>query len=154
MLRIRTVKCEIRNFATNNFTALCDSYSLSLKRKWLESFLWTVLLCLQHQLRRKHSRILKGQSFQIIYQLNETNLVLRAGCGIWLYQFLIIAYLFTLQTVRVKELNMFFIISIPSLDYFSRHGYLLVYQTFGHKRLLMNVKTPLIWKPYSPNFNH
>ena len=26
-------------------------------------------------------------------------LVLRAGCGIWLYQFLIIAYLFTLQIV-------------------------------------------------------
>ena len=25
-------------------------------------------------------------------------LVLRAGCGIWLYQFLIIAYLFTLKT--------------------------------------------------------
>ena len=29
-------------------------------------------------------------------------MVLRAGCGIWLYQFLIIAYLFTLLRIRIR----------------------------------------------------
>ena len=32
-------------------------------------------------------------------------LVLRAGCGIWLYQFLIIAYLFTLSHLNAHVLN-------------------------------------------------
>ena len=43
-----------------------------------------------------------GQFMYLVISL----LVLRAGCGIWLYQFLIIAYLFTLQqTHRVGTIS-------------------------------------------------
>ena len=34
-------------------------------------------------------------------------LVLRAGCGIWLYRFLIIAYLFTLSTIQLDGAHTF-----------------------------------------------
>ena len=36
----------------------------------------------------------------ICFKINFSLLVYRAGCGIWLYQFLIIAYLFTLFKVN------------------------------------------------------
>ena len=45
--------------------------------------------------------ILRGvvcNHFSIFLSLDTFSIVLRAGCGIWLYQFLIIAYLFTFQT--------------------------------------------------------
>ena len=50
-------------------------------------------------------------------------LVLRAGCGIWLYRFLIIAYLFTLKNclVLVQELLHSSQLCCPCLDIWSLH---------------------------------
>ena len=49
-------------------------------------------------------------------------LILRAGCGIWLYQFLIIAYLFTFQGLIVKYKIFYLIVRIHKLYLWIKPG--------------------------------
>ena len=55
-----------------------------------------------HNSYEHFGRLGNGRKFRLFYRLVISLLVLRAGYGIWLYQFLIIAYLFTLLEIKRK----------------------------------------------------
>ena len=73
-------------------------------------------------------------------------LVLRAGCGIWLYQFLIIAYLFTLPTKHAKHIE-----KMVELTYAE-----LTHLPYTHKLTTLKIKFPVKRKvlPSHPSCNH
>ena len=76
--------------------------------------------------------------FQFMY-LDISLLVLRAGCGIWLYQFLIIVYLFTILNGSVWFYFGIISIDLISLDILNFPIYSKLKSNYRHERQIRRI---------------